>query len=108
MWSSRRGPQDAAGCGNHVGAGHFECHCGGEVGSLAKIERASATATYEHEEGAAPKPQVTARLFGEASGSNRVISFFETTACTIPESANPRHSAHRICQVIANDKARAR
>ena len=36
------------------------------------------------------------------------ISRFETTACTIPESANPRISAHSTSQVIPNANESAR
>jgi len=44
---------------------------------------------------------------GESSGRSRVISFFETTACTAAESAKPITSAHRISHVIANAKLSA-
>ncbi len=67
---------------------------------LRKIERASATAAYEQDEDAAPRPQAMARDRGESSGSRRVISDFDTTACTAPDRANPRTSAHRISHVI--------
>ena len=36
--------------------------------------RVMATAAYEHDDDAAPRPQATARVFGEASGSRRIIS----------------------------------
>src|SRR5712691_6648448 len=73
-----------------------------------KSERASATAAYEHEEEAAPRPVATASVRGESSGSSRRISCLETTAWTAPESAKPRMSAQRISQVIppANESAR--
>src|SRR5438093_13138788 len=44
---------------------------------------------------------------GESSGSRRVISRLETTACTAPESAKPRISAQRISQVMPKAKLRA-
>jgi hypothetical protein len=53
----------------------------------------SATAAYEREDDAAPRPQATASALGESSGSKRVISRFETTAWTIAESVNPSASA---------------
>src|SRR5205085_2100030 len=61
-----------------------------------KSERASATAAYEHDDDAAPRPVATASERGESSGSRRRIAPFDTTACTTPESANPRISAQRI------------
>src|SRR6266545_4315140 len=69
---------------------------------LRKIERAKATAAYEHDEDAAPSPQAVVSDRGESSGSSRLISALETTACTAPDSAKPRISAHRISQSIAN------
>jgi hypothetical protein len=41
-------------------------------------------------------------LLGESSGSNRPISFFDTTACTMPETPKPRINAQRISQNMAN------
>src|SRR6266550_6776310 len=38
----------------------------------------------------------------ESSGSSRVISRLDTTAWTIPDSANPRIRGHRISHVIPN------
>jgi hypothetical protein len=43
-----------------------------------------------------------ARQRGESSGSRRLISALDTTACTTAERANPRISAHRISQNMAN------
>src|SRR5919204_6989211 len=48
-----------------------------------------------------------ARLFGESFGSSRLISRFETTACTIPDRANPRMSAQVISQVMAKARLSA-
>src|SRR5919197_2254577 len=67
-----------------------------------KSERASATAAYEHDDDAAPRPHAIPSDRGESSGSRRRISAFDTTACTAPESAKPRISAHRISQNIPN------
>src|SRR5205085_12245258 len=64
-------------------------------------ERASATAAYEHEDEAAPNAVATASVFGDASGSNLLIARFETTACTMAESVNPRTSGQRISHAIA-------
>ena len=38
-----------------------------------KMDRASATAAYEHEEDAAPSPQAIVKDRGESSGSKRLI-----------------------------------
>src|SRR5437667_12332119 len=65
-----------------------------------KIERARATAAYEHDDDAAPRPQAMAIERGESSPRSFVICFLETTACTMPESQNPRMSAQRIAQNI--------
>src|SRR5919197_1366735 len=67
-----------------------------------KSERASATAAYEHDDDAAPRPHAIPSERGESSGSRRRISDFDTTACTAPESAKPRINAHRISQNIPN------
>src|SRR6266508_3872901 len=69
---------------------------------LRKIDLASATAAYEHDEDAAPSPPARQSQRGESSGSSRLISLLETTACTAPDRAKPRISAHRISQNIAN------
>src|SRR6266508_2560395 len=69
---------------------------------LRKIDLASATAAYEQEEEAAPSPPARQSERGESSGSSRLISLLETTACTAPDRAKPRISAHRISQSIAN------
>jgi hypothetical protein len=44
---------------------------------------------------------------GESSGISLLICFFDTTACTTPESPNPRMRAQRISQNIANAMLRA-
>jgi hypothetical protein len=71
------------------------------------MDRANATAAYEHDEEAAPSPVAMARDFGESFGSNRLTSPFETTAWTTPESPNPNISGHKISQNIAKAIQRA-
>ena len=65
-------------------------------------DRASATAAYEQDELAAPRSDATASVRGESSGRSRPMRSFGTTACTTADSVNPRMSAQRISQVIAN------
>ena len=72
-----------------------------------KIERANAAAAYEQDDDAAPSRLAIAIDLGESSGSNLVICFLETTACTIPERPNPRISAQRISQNMAKAILRA-
>jgi hypothetical protein len=69
---------------------------------LRKIDRAKATAAYEHDDDAAPNPVAIAKDFGESFGSNLPISPFETTAWTTPERPNPKINGHKISQNIAN------
>src|SRR6266705_1946137 len=78
-----------------------------KLAPLRKIDRASATAAYEHEDDAAPRPEAISSVRGESSGRSRLISDFETTAWTIADNPNPRTSAHRISQNIANATPRA-
>ena len=72
-----------------------------------KMERASATAAYEHDDEAAPRPQASPRERRESSGSSRVISDLETTACTMPDRVNPRMSAQSTSQNMAKAKLSA-
>jgi hypothetical protein len=72
-----------------------------------KSERASATAAYEQDDEAAPRPHAIAIERKESSGRRRVTDSFETTACTTAESPNPSTSAHRISQVMPNAKLSA-
>src|SRR5258707_12765765 len=44
---------------------------------------------------------------GRSSGSSRLISLWETTACTTAERKNPRISGHRISHPMANAMANA-
>src|SRR5919197_810535 len=78
-----------------------------KLAPLRKIERASATAAYEQGDEAAPRPLARQSERGESSGSSRLISALETTACTAPDSAKPRTSAHRISQHMANARPSA-
>jgi hypothetical protein len=78
-----------------------------KLAPLRKIDRAKATAAYEHDEEAAPRPEATHSERGESSGSSRLISPLDTTACTIPDSAKPRMSAQRISQNIPKAKLSA-
>ena len=48
-----------------------------------KIERAIATAAYEHDDDAAPSPDATRIVRGDASGRSLAISRLETTAWTL-------------------------
>src|SRR6266511_4236146 len=74
---------------------------------LRKSERASATAAYEQEDEAAPRPVARHNERGESSGMSRRISLFDTTACTAPERAKPRISAQRISQNMPKAKLSA-
>jgi hypothetical protein len=74
---------------------------------LRNSERASATAAYEHEEDAAPSASAVAIERGRSSGSSRLISLWETTACTTAESKKPRINGHRISHPMARAMANA-
>ena len=73
-----------------------------KLAPLRKIERARATAAYEHDDDAAPSPQAIASDFGESFGRSLVISLLETTACTTADKPKPRMSGHKISQNMAN------
>src|SRR5438128_7020650 len=72
-----------------------------------KIDRARATAAYEHEDDAAPSKHAMLSDRGESSGRSRLICDFETTACTAAERPKPRIRAQRISQNIAKASPRA-
>ena len=74
---------------------------------LRNKERASATAAYEHDDEAAPRPVARHNERGESSGISRRISLFDTTACTAPDSAKPRINAQRISQNMPKAKLSA-
>ncbi len=61
-----------------------------------KMERASATAAYEHELEAIPNKVARVRFFGESPPSAFAIAWWETTAWTTPERAKPSTSGQRI------------
>src|SRR5437016_4208447 len=70
-------------------------------------DRAIATAAYEHEDEAPPKPHAFSKVIARASGKSFRISPLDTTDCTIAEKPNPIISAHRISQNMANDMFKA-
>src|SRR4029450_97121 len=59
------------------------------------------------EDDAAPSPQAIASDLGVSSGSRRLISPLEITACTTAENANPKTNAHRTSHVIAKARSSA-
>ena len=67
-----------------------------------KRERAMATAAYEQDDEAAPRPHAMASVLGRSSPSNFAISLVETTAWIAAEMAKPRINAQRISQNMAN------
>src|SRR5712671_6435703 len=69
--------------------------------------RASATAAYEHDDEAAPRPVASASVFGLSSPSSRATVCRRTTACTTADKVNPRISDQVICHVIEPATARA-
>src|ERR1700761_7656905 len=71
-----------------------------KLAPLRNSDRASATAAYEHEDEAAPRPAATASVRGRSSPSSRTIVDRRITACTTADSANPRISAQAISHVI--------
>src|SRR5689334_17211843 len=78
-----------------------------KLAPLRNRDRARATAAYEHDDDAAPKPAATARVRGRSSPNRDTIVERRTTACTTADSAKPRISAHRISQVIDPASANA-
>src|SRR5215472_3002208 len=62
--------------------------------------RASATAAYEHDDEAAPRPLASASVLGLASPSILATVSRRTTACTMADRVKPRISDQVICQVI--------
>ena len=78
-----------------------------KLAPLRNSDRASATAAYEHDDDAAPRPVASARLRGRSSPRSRTMVDFLTSAWTIAESPNPRISAQVIAHVIDAVMARA-
>ncbi len=72
-----------------------------KLAPFANIDLARATAAYEQEDDAAPRPVAIANDFGLSSGSNLVICFFDTTAWTAADKRKPNINAQRISQPIA-------
>src|SRR5215472_9075918 len=70
-------------------------------------ERASATAAYEHDDEAAPRPVASASAFGLSLPSSRAMVCRRTTACTTADNVNPRISDQVIAHVIDPATARA-
>jgi hypothetical protein len=67
----------------------------------------NATAAYEQEEEAAPKPQAMASDFGEELGRSRLMVAFGTRACTMADKPRPKTKAQKISQPIMNAIFRA-
>ncbi len=63
---------------------------------------AIATAAYEHDEEAAPRPVATATGRGPSPASARSIRSRGTHACTTAEMKNPNTSAHHTSQAISS------
>jgi len=61
-----------------------------KLAPLTNRERARATAAYEHDDEAAPKPVATARVLGRPSPRRRTMLCRLTTACTTDARMNPR------------------
>ena len=59
-----------------------------------------AAAAYEHDELAAPNPVASAISRTPSRPSARCIRAFETSACTAPESVNPRIRLHPTCHTM--------
>jgi hypothetical protein len=78
-----------------------------KLAPLRNSDRARATAAYEHDEEAAPKPAATANVRGRSSPSSATMVDRRTTACTTADNAKPRINAHRISHVIDPDNASA-
>src|ERR1039457_153672 len=71
-----------------------------KLAPLRTKDLASATAAYEQDDEAAPKPVAAARAAGELPPSSRTIVSRRTTACTIADRPKPRISDQVISQVI--------
>ena len=83
--------------------GELKCYRCSEIGFFRIIERAIATAAYEHDEEAAPNNAANVNERVESSGSNRDISDFDTITSMTAENKNPRLTPQNICHSIAND-----
>src|SRR6266567_3198255 len=74
---------------------------------LRNSDLARATAAYEQDDEAAPRPEAMASVRGRLSPSSRTIDSRRTTACTMADRPKPRIRAQRISQVIEPAIARA-
>ena len=71
-----------------------------KLAPLRNSDRASATAAYEHDDDAAPRPAASASVRGRSSPRSRTTVDFLTSAWIIADSPNPRISAQVISHVI--------
>src|SRR5712691_5228523 len=71
-----------------------------KLAPLRNRDRASATAAYEQEDDAAPRPVASASVFGLSSPSSRVIVWRRTSAWMTAARVKPRISDQVISQVI--------
>src|SRR5580700_5717364 len=78
-----------------------------KLAPLRKSDRARATAAYEQDEDAMPKPVARTRVRGLSSPRSLTTVLRLTTAWMIAERTNPKIRAQRISQVIDPEMARA-
>jgi hypothetical protein len=78
-----------------------------KLAPLRSSDRASATAAYEHEDDAAPRPVARVSVLGLSSPSMRVIVCRRTRAWTIADRANPSMSDQVISQAMVPATAKA-
>src|SRR2546430_5955032 len=71
-----------------------------KLAPLRNNDRASATAAYEQDDEAIPRPVAAASARGESSPSRRTTVAPRTTASTPADSVEPRIDAHKTCHVI--------
>src|SRR6266853_1778276 len=71
-----------------------------KLAPLRKSVRATATAAYEHEELAAPKPHARRKPLRSGLPRARATVRLETTVWMIAESKKPRASGHRTSQIM--------
>ena len=63
-------------------------------------DRANATAAYEHDEDAAPRPVAVATLRARSSGSRPAIVDLRTSDSITADNVKPRITDHVTCHVI--------
>src|SRR6266567_8452248 len=71
-----------------------------KLAPLRNSDRASATAAYEHDDEAAPKPAASASVRGRSSPRSRTMVAFLITVWTTADNPKPRISAQVISHVI--------